>query len=148
MAEERQEGQELLLPPFFVGRMLSILPTPNFALQSWGFVAQDGARRPGIEMHILMEPPSGDSIKIKIIFWGTGAPQKITFFSDTSSTEVSVIYLREDPGVFFDTLWELFGALRYSRPTPPRGGLPGLSWPQLRVGRQTPLRARRGISLY
>ena len=113
MAEERQEGQELLLPPFFVGRMLSILPTPNFALQSWGFVAQDGARRPGIEMHILMEPPSGDSIKIKIIFWGTGAPQKITFFSDTSSTEVSVIYLREDPWGFIEKLWELYVALRY-----------------------------------
>ena len=29
--------------------------------------------------------------------------------------------------------------------TPPRRGLPGLAWLQLSPGRQTPLRARRGI---
>lgn len=112
MAEEQQEGQELLLPPFFVGRMLSILPTPNFALQSWEFVNQDGVRRPGIEMNILMEPPEGGSIKIKIIFWGTGAPQRVIFFFDTSPTEVPVIYMG-DPWGFLGKLWELHTALRY-----------------------------------
>ena len=114
MAEEQQGGQELLLPPIFVGRMLGVLPTPNFALQSWVFVAQDGARRPGIEMHILMEPPSGGSINIKIIFWGTGAPRKIIFFFDTSSpTEVPGIYSRGDPWGFLEELWRLYIALRY-----------------------------------
>ena len=113
MAEERQEGQELLLPPHFVGRVLGILPTPNFALQSWEFVAQDGACRPGVEMCVLMEPPSGGSIKIKIVFWGTGGPRKVIFFFDTSVEEVSVIYLRhEDPWGFIKKLWELHTALR------------------------------------
>ena len=81
MAEERQEGQELLLPPHFVGRVLGILPTPNFALQSWEFVAQDGACRPGVEMCVLMEPPSGGSIEITLAFLGAVAFFVTAFFA-------------------------------------------------------------------
>ena len=114
MVEEQQEGREQLLLPIFVGRVLSILPTPNFALQGWEFVNQDGSRRPGVDMYVLMEPPSGDSIKIKVTFWGTtGSPRGVTFFFDTSSTEVPVIYLRGDPWGFIEKIWELYAALRY-----------------------------------
>lgn len=112
MAEKQQEEQLLLQPPFFVGRMLDTLPTPNFALQSWEFVAQDGACRPGVEMYVLMEPPEGGSIKIKIIFWGTGAPRKVIFFFGTSVEEVSVICLKEDPWAFLEKVWELHASLR------------------------------------
>ena len=113
MAEKQQEGQELLLLPAFVERVLGVLPTPNFVLQSWVFVAQDGARRPGIEMHILMEPPSGGSINIKIIFWGTGAPRKVTFFFGTSVEEMSIIYHKGDPWGFIEKLWRIHASLRY-----------------------------------
>ena len=92
--------------------MLSTFPTPNFALQGWEFVEQDGACRPGVEMYILMEPPEGGFIKIKIVFWGKGSPRKVIFFFDTSSTEVSVIYLRGDPWGFIEKIWELYAALR------------------------------------
>lgn len=114
MAEEQQEEQqeEQLLPPFVEG-MIRILPTPSFALQSWEFVDQNGACRPGVEMYISMEPPSGGSIEIKIAFWGTGAPQKVIFFFDTSVEEVSVICLKEDPWAFLGKIWELHTALRY-----------------------------------
>lgn len=108
-AEERQEPS--LLPPF-VESMLSTLPTPNFALQGWGFVEQDGACRPGVEMYILMEPPSGGSIGIKVAFWGNGSPRKAIYTSLTSTTEVRLVYPESDPWEFIRRLREAAVALR------------------------------------
>lgn len=113
MAEERQEGQELLLPPHFVGRVLGILPTPNFALQSWEFVAQDGACRPGVEMCVLMEPPSGGSIEITLAFLGTGSPRKATFISAASSVEAKMNFWGDDPWKFIEYLWRLHTSIRW-----------------------------------
>lgn len=114
MAGEQQEGQELLLPPILVRRVLGILPTPNFALQSWEFVTQDGARRPGVEMQILMEPPSGDSIEITLAFWGTGSPRKATFISAASSSvEAKMNFWGDDPWKFIEYLWRLHTSIRW-----------------------------------
>ena len=107
---EKQQG--VLPPPRLVGRVLGILPTPNFALQSWEFVVQDGSRRPGIEMYILMKPLSGGSIGIKVAFWGNGSPRKAIYTSLTSTTEVRLVYPGSDPWEFIRRLREAAVALR------------------------------------
>lgn len=109
MAEE-----ELLPPPYFVGRMLGILPTPCLRLRGrgWIFIPQDGVRRPGVKMYLLMEPPSGGSISIEVIFWGTGSPREITFFLMEPVRVPMNLWGGNNPWRFVEEIWRLYAALR------------------------------------
>ena len=115
MAEEQQREQGLLFPtPYLVGRVLGTLPTPCFSLGEggWSFIYQDGVSRPGVEMNILMKPLSGGSIRIKVAFWGNGSPRKAIYTNFTSTTEVKLVYLGDDPWEFIRILREGASALR------------------------------------
>lgn len=104
MAEE----QESFLPL----KVQEILPTQSFSLLCWKFVPQYGASRPGVEMHILMKPLSGGSIRIKVAFWGNGSPRKAIYVNSTSVAEVKLTYPGGDPWEFIRRLREGAVALR------------------------------------
>jgi len=104
---EMAEEQELLLSE----RVIMTLPTHHFSSRGWSYISQDGSRRPGIEVFMLMELPSGKSVDIKATFWGTGSPQNIVFFL-SSPVKVRVNYQGNNPWHFFEEVWRLHAALR------------------------------------
>ncbi len=98
--------------PPLPGRVIETLPTLHFSLLGWENAGQGGAR-PGINILLLMEPPSGGSIEITVAFWGTGSPLKATFISATSSVETKMSFRGDDPWKFIEYLWRLHASIRW-----------------------------------
>lgn len=105
--------KEELIPPSSVRRVIDALPTSNLALQGWRFFDQDGSRRPGVKVSIMMRPPSGgDSIGIETVFWGTGSPRAAIFFFEEPVKVPMRGFWGDDPWRFFEELWRLHATLR------------------------------------
>lgn len=77
------------IPPI-VGGFLGVFPTQHLRVLGWAFSRRDGARHPDVRVFLSMEPPSGGTMGIRVIFrGGTGTPWKI-IYENVTITSVMV----------------------------------------------------------